>query len=279
MPTTPARHAVFGHPIAHSLSPRIHAAFGRETGIELTYEAIDAAPAVFAESVAEFARAGGVGANVTLPHKQAAFALCAQVSARASKAGAVNTLVRVDDAWHGDVTDGIGLVRDLTARHGLDLKGRRTLLLGAGGAARGVLPALLEAGVGDVCVANRTRASADALVAAMRATGRLGACDLDKVVRQGRFDLIVNATSAARGSGLPALPSSLADPHGACVDLGYGDAATAFLDWARTAGVRNVIDGLGMLVEQAVESFALWHGVRPETEAVYAALRGPVDPQ
>ena len=273
MSVLPARHAVFGHPVAHSLSPRIHAAFGRQLGIDLTYDAIDAAPDAFADAVAAFAKAGGTGANVTLPHKQSALALCAHASERARRAGAVNTLLQVDGAWHGDVTDGIGLVHDLTGRHGLALGGRRTLLLGAGGAARGVAAALLDAGVGDMCVVNRTRSSADALVAAMQATGRLGACDLDSVGRLGRFDLIINATSAARGSGLPALPHALADPHGACVDLGYGDAATAFLAWARDAGARHRIDGLGMLVEQAAESFALWHGVRPDTNPVHAQLR------
>ena len=273
MSKPPARHAVFGHPIAHSLSPRIHAAFGEQLGIALTYAAIDATPDAFAAAVESFARDGGIGANVTLPHKQAVLALCAQVSARAARAGAVNTLVRVGDEWHGDTTDGPGLVRDLTERHGLTLRGRRVLLLGAGGAARGVAAALLVAGIGDMCIANRTRATADSLVETMRASGQLGACDLHRVAERGRFDVIINATSAARSSGMPVLASSLVDPHGACIDLGYGDAATPFLTWARAAGARRAIDGLGMLVEQAAESFSLWHGVRPDTKAVYALLR------
>lgn len=268
------RFAVFGHPVAHSLSPRIHAAFAAQCGITLEYTAIDAPPEGFAQAVEAFARSGGVGANVTLPHKGTAAALCTQVSERARRAGAVNTLVRIDGAWHGDNTDGIGLVHDLCTRHGLDLHGRRTLLLGAGGAARGVAPALVDAGIGELVVANRTRSNADALVAELARGAAARACELAALASPDAFDLIVNATSAARAEGLPPLPASLAHASTVAVDLGYGAAATPFLQWARNAGIDARIDGLGMLVEQAAESFLRWHGVRPATDAVYAMLRG-----
>lgn len=270
---TPARHAVFGHPVAHSLSPAIHAAFGRDAGIALEYAAIDATADGFPGALAAFAAAGGGGANVTLPLKEAAFALAASASDRARRAGAVNTLVRRGDGWHGDNTDGDGLVRDLADRHGIDLRGRRTLLLGAGGAARGVAPALLDAGIGELFVVNRTPERADALADALGLPGRVHARYLEDLPVLGAFDLVVNATSAARGGALPRLPMSLLGGHAAAVDLSYGEAALPFLAWARANGARNAVDGLGMLVEQAAASFALWHGVRPQTDAVYAALR------
>ncbi|MFC0676520.1 shikimate dehydrogenase [Lysobacter korlensis] len=267
------RYAVFGHPVAHSRSPRIHAAFAAQCAIELEYTKIDASPDAFAGAVAAFGRAGGLGANVTLPHKLAAAALCEQVSDRARRAGAVNTLVRASNAWHGDNTDGVGLVRDLQARHGLDLHGRRTLIIGAGGAARGVAPALLDAGIGALVVANRTPASARTLLDAIDAPASARACGLDSLPMLGAFDLVINATAAARGDGLVALPASLVHTGSAAVDLGYGAAAAAFLDWARDAGAGVQVDGLGMLVEQAAESFMRWHGIRPNTDPVYAMLR------
>ena len=270
----PSRYAVFGHPIAHSLSPRIHAAFAAQHGIALDYTAIDAPPMQFASTLEAVAADGGRGGNVTLPLKEAAFALCAQVSDRARAAGAVNTLVRNDGQWHGDNTDGAGLVRDLTGRHGLDLRGRRTLLLGAGGAARGVAPALLDAGVLELVVVNRTPERADALVDALGQPGRAHSRYWDDLENQGDFELIINATSAGRGgdTGFSA-PFTLVNSRTLAVELNYGGAAIPFLAWARAAGCRDVIDGLGMLVEQAAVAFALWHGVHPDTRPVYDALR------
>ena len=269
------RYAVFGHPIAHSLSPRIHAEFGRQFGIELEYAAIDAAPEAFADALEAFAADGGRGANVTLPLKEAAFALCAQATERARRAGAANTLTRVDGRWHGDITDGLGLVRDLTSRHGLDLRGRRTLLLGAGGAARGVAPALLDAGITELVVSNRTPERADALADALGEPKRAHSRYWGDLGELGEFELIVNATSAARGgNGEFSLPFSITTSRTLAVDLNYGEAAIPFLAWARAAHCRDVVDGLGMLVEQAAESFALWHGTRPDTDPVYASLRG-----
>ncbi|MCW4454402.1 shikimate dehydrogenase [Flavobacterium sp. MXW15] len=268
-----ARYAVFGQPIAHSQSPWIHAAFGRAQGIALDYRAIEASPQGFAAALEAFAAEGGVGANVTLPHKEAAFALCATSTSRAKRAGAVNTLLRKGDRWHGDNTDGAGLVRDLTGRHGLDLRGRRALLLGAGGAARGVAPALLDAGILELVVVNRTPERADALVDAMGEPGRANSRYWDDLRNQGDFELIVNATSGSRDGAVFNLPLSLVNSMTTAVDLNYGEAAIPFLAWARAASCRNSVDGLGMLVEQAAESFQQWHGVRPETDAVYAELR------
>jgi shikimate dehydrogenase len=264
-------YAVIGHPVSHSLSPRIHAAFARQTGVAMDYRAIDAED--FDDVVRAFAEAGGVGANVTLPHKQRAAALCSGLSDRARRAGAVNTMMRVDAGWHGDNTDGAGLVRDLTGRNSLDLRGRRTLLLGAGGGAHGVAPGLLDAGIADLYIVNRTSERADALADALGEPGRVHPRYLEDVGALGEFELIVNATSAARSGVFPNLPMSLVGRRTTVVDLSYGEAAIPFLAWARAAGCRDAIDGLGMLVEQAAESFALWHGVRPETDAIYAELR------
>ncbi|WP_369942287.1 shikimate dehydrogenase [Xanthomonas medicagonis] len=272
MPTS--RYAVFGHPVTHSLSPRIHADFAKQTGIALRYDAIDAMPDGFAAALAAFAADGGVGANVTLPLKEAAYALSVVHSARAQRAGAVNTLSFRDGQWHGDNTDGAGLVRDLTGRNSLDLRGRRALLLGAGGAARGVAPALLEAGVQQLLIVNRSPERADALVDALGEPARAISRYWEDLRDQGDFELIVNATAAGRDDAAGfSLPLSLVNSMTLAVDLNYGEVAIPFLAWARAAQCRDTVDGLGMLVEQAAESFEQWHGVRPDTDPVYAALR------
>ncbi|MCW5580910.1 MAG: shikimate dehydrogenase [Luteimonas sp.] len=265
--------AVFGHPVAHSLSPRIHTAFARQTGIDLRYEAIDATLEGFFDALQAFADAGGIGANVTMPLKQSAFALSATTTVRAQRAGAVNTLARLDGQWHGDNTDGAGLVRDLADRHRIDLRQRRTLLLGAGGAARGIAPSLLDAGIGELFIANRSPERADALADTLGQPGRVHPRYIDDLRSLGEFDLIINATSATRDGTLPALPISLLGPRTTAVDLSYGEAAIPFLAWARANRAHDAIDGLGMLVEQAAESFALWHGTRPSTDEIYAQLR------
>lgn len=288
------RYAVFGHPVAHSRSPRIHAAFGAQCGIALDYTAIDAGTDAFADAVEAFARDGGRGANVTLPHKVAAAALCRELSDRARRAGAVNTLVRVDDGWHGDNTDGIGLVRDLVHRHGVALTDARVLLLGAGGAAAGVAPALLDAGIAQLAISNRSFERAHDLAlrlginggeerlhvwgweALVEAATRLPPAPPGSAAGAGcpEFDLVINSTAAARASGPVAWPLPIHNPSPwTAIDLGYGDAARPFLDAARAAGAARGIDGLGMLVEQAAESFARWHGVHPDTDPVYAMLR------
>ena len=267
-------YAVFGHPVSHSLSPRIHAAFGRQLGISLDYTTIEATPDAFPQALDAFVTAGGKGANVTLPLKEAAFALCASTSERAQRAGAVNTLIRNDGQWRGDNTDGIGLVRDLTGRLSLDLRGRRALLLGAGGSARGVAPALLDAGVSELIIVNRTAERADALADALGDPERAHSRYWDDAGAEGDYALIVNATSASRdGTTEFTLPFQLANSRTLAVDLNYGEAAIPFLAWARAANCRDIVDGLGMLVEQAAASFELWHGVRPDTAPVYATLR------
>jgi shikimate dehydrogenase len=269
-----ARYAVFGQPIAHSQSPHIHAAFARQEGIALDYRAIEAAPADFTAALEAFAADGGVGANVTAPLKEIAFGLCRTFTSRAKLAGSVNTLLRKDGYWHGDTTDGVGLVRDLTDRHGMDLRGRRVLLLGAGGSARSVAPALLDAGIRELVVVNRTPERADALVDAIGEPGRALTRYWDTMHELGDFELIVNATSAGRDRNEEfRLPLSLVNSLTTAVDLNYGEASFAFLAWARSASCRNTVDGLGMLVEQAATSFQQWHEVRPETDPVYAELR------
>ncbi|HEU4664958.1 MAG TPA: shikimate dehydrogenase [Dokdonella sp.] len=268
------RYAVVGQPIAHSLSPRIHAAFGAQLGIALDYRAIEAGRDTFAAMLAAFARDGGRGANVTLPLKEDAAALCSALSERARRCGSVNTLIRDDAGWHGDSTDGIGLLRDL-ARHDLDPRGRRVLLLGAGGAARAAAFALVDAGVRELVVANRTATRAQSLVDALGAPAR--ACAWDALRHEATFDLVVNATSAGHAGDAFAWPLAADSAPAACYDLSYGEAARPFLAAARGARARAVHDGLGMLVEQAAESFELWHGVRPDTGPVHAQLRAVLD--
>ncbi len=272
-----ARHAVFGHPVAHSLSPRIHVAFGRQLGIAVDYAAIDAPPDDFERALGRFAATGGAGANVTLPLKEQALALAVAATPRARRAGAANTLTLRADGWHADNTDGIGLVHDLTERRGLDLRGRRVLLVGAGGAARGVAPALLDAGIDELWVVNRTPEKADALADAVGEPGRVHVRYWADLKAQGSFDMIINATSAGRGGAALDLPFSLAGVRALAVDLSYGEAAVPFLAWAAAAGCDPRIDGLGMLVEQAAESFAIWHGRRPDTDEVFAALSARAD--
>jgi shikimate dehydrogenase len=271
---TSPNYAVFGHPISHSLSPRIHTAFGRQTGVALNYVAIDAPAELFSATLADFANAGGRGANITLPLKQDAFRLSARTSDFAQRAGAVNTLSHVDGQWNGDNTDGPGLIRDLTERHSLDLRARRSLLLGAGGAARAAAHALLDAGIGELVIVNRSAERADALADSIRDPARVHTRYWNDLAEVGSFDLIVNATSAAIGGGKLELPFGLVAPRALCYDLSYGAAAFSFVAWARAAGAGNALDGLGMLVEQAAESFAIWHGVRPDADPVYAELRG-----
>ncbi len=269
-----SRYAVFGHPIAHSLSPEIHRAFARQTGRELTYDAVDVAPETFVDTVHAFFADGGAGANVTLPHKRAAFALADEHSTAAPRVGTANVLTALADgrlAAHN--TDGAGMVRDLTERYQVDLRGHHALLLGAGGAAHGVAWALLDAGVSTLTIVNRTPEAADALADRLGDPLRAHARYWKDLGDIGSFDLIVNGTSAGvRGETLE-LPFSIAGSRALCYDLSYGAAAIGFLAWAQAAEARYAFDGLGMLVETAADAFELWHGVRPDTEPVYQMLR------
>jgi shikimate dehydrogenase len=267
----PDRYAVIGHPVAHSRSPRIHALFAAQTGQSLVYERIDAAPAEFAAATRGFFAAGGRGLNVTLPHKEAALALCARLTPRAARARAVNTLRAERDATLlGDNTDGAGLVRDLEANLAVPLAGRRLLLLGAGGAVRGVLAPLLARVPAEIVIANRTAERARQLAEEFAGGAPIRGCGLTEP--EGRFDLIINGTSASLGGELPALPGGCLRPETVCYDMAYGHADTVFVRWARAQGARRAVMGLGMLVEQAAESFLLWRGVRPDTAPVLAAL-------
>ena len=266
------RYAVVGHPVAHSYSPFIHERFAAATGQRLVYGRIDVRPEDFARRVRAFGAEGGRGLNVTLPHKFAALELAHRLTPRAREAGVVNTLAwQADGSVLGDNTDGAGLVRDLTANLGIPPEGRRVLLVGAGGAARGALPALLGAGAAAVVIANRTPARAAALAADFAAGGPVEARAFDELA--GPFDLIVNASAASLADAVPPIPRSAVGPATACYDMMYGPRATAFLRWAEAAGAGLLADGTGMLVEQAAESFALWRGVRPETGPVLAELR------
>ncbi|WP_343227584.1 MULTISPECIES: shikimate dehydrogenase [Rhodanobacter] len=270
----PSQFAVFGHPIAHSLSPRIHQGFAQQFGITLEYRTIDATPGDFADAVRAFFIAGGTGANVTLPHKGAASSLADERSEAATRAGTANVLTRLPDGrLVAHNTDGAGLVRDLTERHRVDLRGHDALLLGAGGAARAVAWSLLDAGVQTLTIVNRTPETADALADAIGEPARVHTRYWDDLANLGSYDLIVNATSAGVLGGGLKLPMSLVGARALCYDLAYGAAAIDFVAWAKAGGARYAWDGLGMLVEQAAEAFALWHGRHPDTEPVYQSLR------
>ena len=259
------RYAVIGNPIAHSLSPRIHALFARATGQDIEYGRIEAALDGFAAAVARWRAEGGRGLNVTLPFKQQAFELCTRVSDRARAAGVVNTLDL--DKGFGDNTDGVGLVQDLAVNLGVALKGKNALLMGAGGAAQGVVGALLETGLARLVIANRTLERAQALAGRFGGVAARGYAALAGE----RFDLVVNATSAGLQGEGPALPAGILGRHTLAYDMVYA-RDTPFLVAARRAGA-VASDGLGMLVEQAAESFFLWRGVRPATRPVLEELR------
>lgn len=267
-----ARYAVFGHPVAHSKSPFIHQRFAAENHKAIDYRAIDAAPEAFSAALARFAADGGRGANVTLPLKGLAVAECHTLGEAARRTGAVNTLTRGADGWHGDNTDGAGLVADIAERWRLDLRGRRVLVLGAGGAVAGVLFDLLEAGVDHVTIVNRTPERADALADRIGEPARVSTAYWADLATLGAFDFVLNGTSAARQGQRLDLPLSIVAPRALAYDMNYGEAAIDFLAWARAAGFADVHDGLGMLVEQAAIAFHLWHGVRPDTAPVYQEL-------
>ncbi|MEO8849806.1 MAG: shikimate dehydrogenase [Casimicrobiaceae bacterium] len=269
------RYAVIGNPVAQSKSPLIHAAFARAAAQDLEYMTIEAPLDGFAASVASFAAAGGRGLNVTVPFKLQAFALAHTRSARAEAAGACNTLRRDGNGWHADNTDGAGLLRDLAVNLGVAIEGRDVLVLGAGGAARGMLRPLADARPRSLSIANRTHAKAHALAAGMRQHAHVEALDT-VALAQRDFDVVINATSAGMLRDMPLpWPATLFRRDAFAYDIVYADAPTLFIRFARAAGVARAADGLGMLIEQAAESFLLWRGVRPETSAIFAMLRPP----
>jgi shikimate dehydrogenase len=265
------RYVVIGNPISHSLSPAIHAQFGAQLGDAIDYRAMRVPPGEFAREAARFFAEGGRGANVTLPFKVDAFAFAAHASERARLAGAANFLALRDGRVEADNTDGVGLVADLTRNLGFELRARTILLLGAGGAARGVVAALLAQAPAQLVIANRTLETARELAHRFRDLGAVRETSL-RDIPEIRYDLVVNATSSSTHGEALELPRALLGDHALAYDMAYGPSARAFLERARARGAR-ACDGLGMLVEQAAESFLLWRGRRPATGPVLAELR------
>ena len=273
MSAAPDPYGVVGHPVSHSLSPFIHGMFARETGQAMSYRLYDVSPAEFGSFVAGFFDRGGRGLNVTVPHKIAAVEAANELTARAAHAAAVNTLALRDDGTIlGDNTDGVGLVRDLCDNLGLVVTNRRVLIIGAGGATRGILAPLLGLSPTIVVIANRTPERAAALAAAFSDLGATQGVGFEDVGGE-PFDLIINATSASLSGDMPPVPPGAVGRSTVCYDLAYGRAATTFIDWARANGCAQATQGWGMLVEQAAESFRLWRGVRPATATVLMALK------
>jgi shikimate dehydrogenase len=262
------RYGVMGYPVAHSRSPVIHRLFAQQTGQEMQYELLRVAPEKLEEAIRQFQRTGGKGLNITVPHKRAVFRLVDHLSERASAAGAVNTLTFRNDEIYGDNTDGIGLLRDLVVNLGLDLEGANVLILGAGGAARGIVAPLLELHPRNICIANRTLRRAQDLVERFSKRGPVSACGFDAVPGTERYELLINATSAIHGGVTPPYPGDAVSPQTFCYDLSYSLHPTPFCQWAQEHGAAQAVMGWGMLVEQAAESFRIWRGVRPDTQPV-----------
>lgn len=268
------RYAVFGNPIEHSRSPAIHAAFAAQFGVDMAYTRQLVAAGGFDAAATDFFQDGGMGLNVTVPFKQDAYRFATRLTARAKRAGAVNTLaLQTGRAVLGDNTDGGGLVTDITGNLGWSITDKRVLILGAGGAVRGILEPVLGQHPRELVIANRTVERAQQLVQRFAALGSLSAAGLVNLVGLESFDVVINGTSASLEGDLPPLPDSLLARNAHCYDMMYGDAPTVFMSWATLRGAVAVADGLGMLVEQAAESFFLWRGLRPATEPVIAALR------
>jgi shikimate dehydrogenase len=268
------RYGVIGHPIAHSKSPVIHRLFAEQTRQDLSYEAFDIPPDELLPRVREMFQAGIRGLNVTVPHKSAVLKAASRLTSRAELAQAVNTLiVHPDGGVEGDNTDGVGLVNDLRQNLRTRLAGTRILILGAGGATRGIVPALFDTNPRDILIANRSLDRAQALARDFRMLGRILACQFQELGGQ-RFDLVINATSAGLHGELPPFPDSILGPSTLCYDLSYAMQDTPFVTWAKSHGAGRVAQGWGMLVEQAAEAFFLWRGVRPSTQPLIQKLPG-----
>ncbi len=269
----PDLYGVMGHPVSHSKSPIIYGIFARQTGQDMEYHAIHVLPGDFERAVTDFRARSGKGLNVTLPFKEQAWGIAGNRTSRAERAGAVNTLwFGTDGCIHGGNTDGGGLVRDLRLNQGFQLENRRILLLGAGGAARGVLGSLLDEKPHSLIIANRTIPKAATLAGIFSDSGDISARGFAELEGE-RFDLILNATSASMEGKVPPLPPGVLKPGGICYDMMYAYQPTAFVSWGREQDAAESIDGLGMLVEQAAESFYLWRGVRPDTGQIIKDLR------
>lgn len=268
----PDRYGVVGYPISHSRSPVIHRLFAVQTGQNLQYELLQVTPANLESAVSQFGRTGGKGLNITLPHKSEVARLVDEMSDRASTAGAVNTLVFEEDRLFGDNTDGIGLLRDLETNLDLELENAHILVLGAGGATRGIIGPLLAAKPAEIVIANRTVARAKALADHFSSSGPVRACGFKEVSSLPVYDLVINATSAGVKGETPPYPANAVHPVTVCYDLSYGLTPTPFSVWGSAQGAARSVMGWGMLVEQAAESFHLWRGVRPDTRPVLQQL-------
>lgn len=273
------RYAVFGNPVRQSKSPQIHAEFAHQCLQRIQYRAVKVEKSGFKKAVRHFFNEGGKGLNITIPFKAEALALAVELTPRAEVAGAVNTL------WHtepgvlaGDTTDGVGLLRDIKNNHGWDIRDRKVLVLGAGGAVRGVLDPLLNEQPSRLVIANRSAERAHELAERFSDRGPVEAITLDALAGLS-FDFIINGTSAGLSGEMPELPDGLLNERGHCYDMVYGPEPTAFMRWAAEQAAWEVADGLGMLVEQAAESFYIWRGVRPETEDVITLLRSHLQGQ
>ncbi len=272
MAATLDRYAVFGQPIAHSKSPRIHRLFAEQTAQPISYTAQEVSPEQFADTVQTFFASGGKGLNCTVPLKELAWQLAKHKTSRAELSRAVNTLSKEKDgSILGENTDGIGLVADLTNNHGIDLSCSKILVVGAGGASRGIIAPLLDKSLERLVIVNRTIARARQIADEFQHLGPVSACGFEDLYGQ-HFDLIINATSTSLSNQLPPLPDGLLTDTGSCYDLAYGNAPTTFVLWGRKQHAKLSLDGLGMLVEQAAEAFYLWRGVRPETRPVIDLL-------
>ncbi|MEY4731003.1 MAG: shikimate dehydrogenase [Pseudomonadota bacterium] len=270
------RYAVIGNPIAHSKSPQIHAEFARQTGEDIAYAAILASLNEFEKTVQDFIAGGGKGMNVTVPFKQQAYAMCDELSERAQLAGAVNTLTFADRKILGDTTDGKGLIRDIIGNLGFDIEGKNVLVIGAGGAARGALAPLLRCNPSRLVIANRTHAKAAELARLIAPLNKkqkhIEAKTFEQLANE-KFDLLINATSASLNNALPDMPKNIQLNQTLAYDMMYAKLPTAFMKYATQHGAARVNDGLGMLVEQAAESFFVWRSVRPETKLVLKKIR------
>lgn len=269
------RYAVVGHPVKHSRSPMIQQLFAQETGENMSYGLLDTSPEDFEVVVRGFGAGGGKGLNVTVPHKQAAFELATEFGQAAACSGAVNTLTfRADGTIRGDNTDGIGFMKDLTVNQEQEIASKRILILGAGGATRGILAPLLDAEPAEVLLANRTLERALTLVKEFKTTIDFSACSFEDLAEREPFDIVINATSAGVRGENPLFPPNCVSSISFCYDLAYGLKGTPFTAWAREHGSNRTVHGWGMLVEQAAESFEIWRGTRPDTAGIL--LKMPV---
>ncbi len=262
-----------GNPIAHTKSPQIHTAFAQQTGQQIHYQAILVDQGGFNTALDEFQKQRGKGLNITVPFKEDAWKAADSLTTRAERAGAVNTLWFDENGKHyGDTTDGIGLIRDLTINHKITISGQEVLILGAGGAVRGILDPLFDQNPAHIMIANRTLSRAEELAAAFSDRGELLAGDYGYLQGE-KFDLVINGTSASLRGTVPPLPADVLRAGACCYDMMYANSDTAFVTWAKKHHADKALDGIGMLVEQAAESFYLWRGIRPETRPVIEMLR------